>query len=604
MLTAFSLNANANMESKSLLGVSKAEGELTLFGIKWNDMLNQKMYPADVLSNPLETLVISQSPSPEQVERNYEDLIKLIERNLTFRAKAVSFLDEVKKQRRIKKAKIKKCIKDNPKNKKECKDQKTVMSPDQTTRLTNGAKEFLLLRYLNTYVTKLYMSKAEVILNTQIRHLKNLDLTDREMVEIFISLSAALTLYDNYVLMVNQFESDIEMSRIFKDGIETLGIPANVVHTISRSSRKFGFRLEINRMVKWIKRKKFQIKAHETTELDKPYNYLLTYINSTAAFKIFNKSFVTNTFNNLVKRVSNGVYTQLLLNFIGYERSLANKLSAAFGNTVGLYEARKGYMYVGKKGKFNKALKRTDFNIVSKQKRKDYHLKMREMLEPGDVLLEKTPFRLTDKFIPGHWGHVAVWTGTITDLKERGIWDFITQTTEWRSLREDQREYIMESLKDHPEDPVQDRGVLEALRPGVQLNDLYHFLNVDDVAILKPKLQTTKPEFKKAELAGIIAKSFTHVLKDYDFNFDVRDTNKIVCSELAWHTYTDCHFKTQLILSRASINPDDVADAVFGDVNGRECFSVDYIVHDGEEVDPSEHNLRDALESLNKNSTL
>jgi len=84
----------------------------------------------------------------------------------------------------------------------------------------------------------------------------------------------------------------------------------------------------------------------------------------------------------------------------------------------------------------------------------------------------------------------------------------------------------------------------------------------------------------------------------------VRDTNKIVCSELAWHTYTNCHFKTQLILSRASINPDDVADAVFGDVNGRECSSVNYIVHDGQEVDPSEHNLRDALKSLNKNSTL
>ena len=33
-------------------------------------------------------------------------------------------------------------------------------------------------------------------------------------------------------------------------------------------------------------------------------------------------------------------------------------------------------------------------------------------LRAGDILLEKTPFRLTDKLIPGYWGHAAVWIGT------------------------------------------------------------------------------------------------------------------------------------------------------------------------------------------------
>ena len=31
--------------------------------------------------------------------------------------------------------------------------------------------------------------------------------------------------------------------------------------------------------------------------------------------------------------------------------------------------------------------------------------------QAGDILLEKTPFRLTDKLIPGYWGHAAVWIG-------------------------------------------------------------------------------------------------------------------------------------------------------------------------------------------------
>ena len=38
-----------------------------------------------------------------------------------------------------------------------------------------------------------------------------------------------------------------------------------------------------------------------------------------------------------------------------------------------------------------------------------------------DLLLEKTPFRLTDKTIPGFWGHVGLWIGDQQDLEELGI---------------------------------------------------------------------------------------------------------------------------------------------------------------------------------------
>ena len=38
-----------------------------------------------------------------------------------------------------------------------------------------------------------------------------------------------------------------------------------------------------------------------------------------------------------------------------------------------------------------------------------------------DILFEKTPFRLTDKLIPDHCGHVAIWTGTQADLIELNI---------------------------------------------------------------------------------------------------------------------------------------------------------------------------------------
>ena len=48
-------------------------------------------------------------------------------------------------------------------------------------------------------------------------------------------------------------------------------------------------------------------------------------------------------------------------------------------------------------------------------------------LKPLDILLEKTPFRITDKFIPGYYGHLAIWIGTEQDLREAGVWKDLPQ---------------------------------------------------------------------------------------------------------------------------------------------------------------------------------
>ena len=78
-----------------------------------------------------------------------------------------------------------------------------------------------------------------------------------------------------------------------------------------------------------------------------------------------------------------------------------NALSEGFSNAVGGFEDRKGLLYA------DEELEKT----ISKQ------------LKIGDILLEKTPFRLTDSMIPGHWGHVALWIGTEQELKNIGLWE-------------------------------------------------------------------------------------------------------------------------------------------------------------------------------------
>lgn len=190
-----------------------------------------------------------------------------------------------------------------------------------------------------------------------------------------------------------------------------------------------------------------------------------------------------------------------------------NAVSKLFGNTAGLFQSRNGYLYR------NKALQ-------------SYFL---SQLMPGDILLEKTPFRLTDKFIPGFWGHNAIWLGTEEELKELGVWD-------------------------HPKvRPIQNQikkgqSVLEALRPGVTLNTLAHFMDIDSFAILR------RPNISADELRNVIIRAASQYGKKYDFGFDVETQNTLVCSELMFMTYTDVPFRLEKTLGRYTINPDSVAE--------------------------------------------
>lgn len=84
----------------------------------------------------------------------------------------------------------------------------------------------------------------------------------------------------------------------------------------------------------------------------------------------------------------------------GLERSGVSLFSMVFGNAVGLVETRKG-----------------------KLSRGDLAGQLRSGLRAGDILLEKTPLRLTDKLIPGYWGRAAVWVGSEQELRDLGIWD-------------------------------------------------------------------------------------------------------------------------------------------------------------------------------------
>lgn len=190
------------------------------------------------------------------------------------------------------------------------------------------------------------------------------------------------------------------------------------------------------------------------------------------------------------------------------------QISKAFGNTVGMVQFRKGKLY----------------------HRKDVEADISSNLKPGDILLERTPFRLTDFFIPGYFGHAAIWMGTEAELKELGIWEHPTIVPLHDKIRSG-------------------ASIVQALRPGTIISPVMDFLDIDDFAVIRKRDPLSREELKDALIA-----TATQVGKKYDFNFDVATQNTLVCSELVYIAYMKIEWRTEKSMGRNTINPDAVAE--------------------------------------------
>ncbi|CBW27046.1 conserved hypothetical protein [Halobacteriovorax marinus SJ] len=226
---------------------------------------------------------------------------------------------------------------------------------------------------------------------------------------------------------------------------------------------------------------------------------------------------VTSILSKDTIKISNFTITDTLANFFG---KVTNVISGVFGNLVGKVRWRHGNFYKD--------------NIVKE--------KLLKELRPLDLLFEKTPFALTDTFIPGHFGHAALYLGTEEQLKEIGLWD-------------------SPIIRPYQKNIQNGEIIVEAIRPGVGLTTMEKFLEIDEIAILRQ--DTIHYDYE--EMQQVYKRALDQIGKKYDFNFDVETTDKIVCSELLFFAYGKINWPTVYILGRPTISPDNLAELAFYD---------------------------------------
>ena len=125
-----------------------------------------------------------------------------------------------------------------------------------------------------------------------------------------------------------------------------------------------------------------------------------------------------------------------------------------------------------------------------------------EMLRPGDVIVTRHDDAMSNLFLPGYWPHAALYLG---GPKKRN----------------------QLSLPSIDRDEV---NVLEAKKDGVLFRHLQETLSVDSFVVLRPRIA-------KDHLKDALTRAMSHEGKLYDFVFDFRKADRLVCTEVVYRAY-------------------------------------------------------------------
>lgn len=184
---------------------------------------------------------------------------------------------------------------------------------------------------------------------------------------------------------------------------------------------------------------------------------------------------------------------------------------------------------------------------------------LQKQLRPGDVLLERREWYLSNIGLPGYWPHAALYIGT---PKERETFFNDITVQHWvRSQGAGSGNFNdllaarlpgQYKLSQVPENG-HDIRVIEAISEGVSFTSLEHSAAADAVAALRPKLN-------KLQIAKAIFNAISHARKPYDFNFDFRTDNALVCTELVFKAFeASIAFEISSVAGRDVVTANDIA---------------------------------------------
>lgn len=159
-------------------------------------------------------------------------------------------------------------------------------------------------------------------------------------------------------------------------------------------------------------------------------------------------------------------------------------------------------------GFFSEIFSRTIAHIHKKPEPERNILRLMPNLQKWDIIIQKSPGRLTDKFIPGHFGHAAIYMG--------------------------------------------DSLFIEGIQNGVVKSNPYHFAEGGSFIVIRLKNISEELDARIKMLAT------GQIGKKYDYNFDIGSPDKLVCTELIFLVFEDFNWRTKKQAGVFTLSPDGI----------------------------------------------
>jgi uncharacterized protein YycO len=234
-------------------------------------------------------------------------------------------------------------------------------------------------------------------------------------------------------------------------------------------------------------------------------------------------------------------------------------------------------------------VKRLHLNLVAQDQLEAIHA----VAAPGDILVARHNWYLSNVGLPGFWPHAELYVGSAEEMARHfddpDVAAYFAKAGHAGLVDHLQKTYPDKWQEFTASEGAETKRIVEAVSEGVLLSSLETGAGADYVGVLRPRAS-------KLEQALAINKAFGLLGRPYDFNFDFLTDESLVCTELvfkAWHTEgieAGPKLEQMSLMGRTTLPANDIVRQ-FDERFGTDKQTMDFVIF----VDGQERNKKAAV---------
>jgi hypothetical protein len=192
-----------------------------------------------------------------------------------------------------------------------------------------------------------------------------------------------------------------------------------------------------------------------------------------------------------------------------------------------------------------------DYSFRNHKSIKTKHVQqIKRTLQPGDILIKRNDYQLSNVGIPGFWTHAAIYLGSLKDIDHTFAGLPLLNGQKASDYIRLNHYHVYQQLR-HGRNLI-----IEAVGEGVTINPLEHIAKVDYFAAIRPGVN-------REAMFMALNKSFSFYRVPYDYLFDLESNDAMVCSELVYKSFGNDEVGLTFRMSEREgkpfLSPNDIA---------------------------------------------